>query len=234
MKVLAFMGSPRRNGNTDLLLDRLLAGAEAAGAETEKVEVCALDISGCQACYACQKQQYCVRQDDMSDIYPKIEQADAIVFATPIYWYHCTAQLKLLIDRLFCLFKWHDDGTSDCALEGKATALLTVHEEQDPQVGAYFADPMKRGLEFAKTRFIGHLNCPGVHKKGDVLKGRIHPRPVLLVARAANPRTGGPTVRRAPLRPADPEAPNACRLDLASGRRPGAAQRTGPTRARAS
>ena len=170
MKILAFMGSPRREGNTDLLLDRLLAGAQAAGAETERVEVCALDISGCKACYACQERDGCVQQDDMTDIYAKIEAADALVFATPIYWYHCTAQLKLLIDRLFCLFKWHDDGTCDCALEGKATALLTVHEEKDPQVGAFFIEPMKRGLEFAKTRFVGYVNCPGAGEKGDVLK----------------------------------------------------------------
>jgi multimeric flavodoxin WrbA len=170
MKILAFMGSPSKGGNTDLLLDHLLAAAEAAGAETEKVPVCKLNIGGCRACYACQTHEYCVQQDDMTDLYPTIRAADALVFATPIYWYHCSAQLKLLIDRLFCLFKWHDDGSYESMVEGKAVALLSVHEEKSPDVGDYFGSSMKRGLVYAKTRFAGHLNCPGVHKPGDVLQ----------------------------------------------------------------
>ena len=104
MKVLGIMGSPRRKSNTDMLLDRALAGAEASGARVEKVIVSKLHISPCREIYACLKDGNCGIKDDMREVYPKLLEADRIIFASPIFFYGITSQSKALVDR--CQALW--------------------------------------------------------------------------------------------------------------------------------
>ena len=99
MKVLGIMGSPRIKGNTDLLLDEALKGAQSQGAEVEKIVVDKLKIAPCREYYGCLRDGNCVIRDDMDDIYPKLLEADGIIVASPIFFYGLTAQLKALIDR---------------------------------------------------------------------------------------------------------------------------------------
>ena len=101
MKVLAIVGSPRRGGNTDLLVDRVLKAATDQGAKVEKIYPGDMKIAPCIDCRACKKGDYeCVVQDDMQAVYPKIRAADALVFGTPLYWWGPSAQIKPLIDRM--------------------------------------------------------------------------------------------------------------------------------------
>lgn len=101
MQVLGLVGSPRKGGNTDLLVSRILDGAGANKHLTEKVYLYALDISPCVDCRSCQKSKFqCTIDDDMQRLYPKLESADVIVFGTPLYWYGPTGKMKLVIDRL--------------------------------------------------------------------------------------------------------------------------------------
>lgn len=104
MKVLGIMGSPRIRGNTDLLLDEALRGTLSQGAEIEKITVANLKISPCREIYACLKDGNCVIRDDMVGIYPRILAADAIIVATPIFFYTVSAQLMALISR--CQALW--------------------------------------------------------------------------------------------------------------------------------
>ena len=104
MKVLGIMGSPRINGNTDLLLDEALKGAQSRGAETEKIVVDKLKISPCREYYGCLKDGKCVIRDDMDGLYQKILDADAVIVASPIFFYTVSAQLLLLISR--CQALW--------------------------------------------------------------------------------------------------------------------------------
>ena len=104
MKVFGIMGSPRVKGNTDLLLDEALKGAESQQAETEKIMVDKLNISPCREYYGCLRDGNCVIRDDMDDIYPKLLSFDAIIVASPIFFYGVSAQLKALIDR--CQATW--------------------------------------------------------------------------------------------------------------------------------
>ena len=83
MLVLGLAGSPRRNGNTEILLDEALAGAREAGAETEKIVLCTLKYSPCISCGSCEKTGRCVLQDDMQMVNERIIAADALIFATP-------------------------------------------------------------------------------------------------------------------------------------------------------
>ena len=104
MKVLGIMGSPRMQGNTDLLLDEALKGAESQGAETEKILVDKLKITACKEYYACLNDGNCVIKDDMDDIYDKLLAADVIIVASPMFFYTISAQLMVLISR--CQALW--------------------------------------------------------------------------------------------------------------------------------
>jgi len=104
MKVLGIMGSPRRRSNTEILLDRALAGAKEAGAEVEKVVLSQLKISPCREIYACLKDGNCAIKDDMQWLYAKLLEADYIIFASPIFFYSITGQAKAMVDR--CQALW--------------------------------------------------------------------------------------------------------------------------------
>ena len=104
MKVLGLFGSPRRGGNTDLLLEEMLKGAESQGAEIERIFLSDWDISGCRECRSCELTGNCVVQDQMQELYPKLSEADYIILASPIFFYGVTAQAKRMIDR--CQALW--------------------------------------------------------------------------------------------------------------------------------
>jgi len=99
VKVLGIYGSPRKGGNTDLLLDRILEGAQAAGAEVDSIYARKLKISGCIECGSCDDTGECAIHDDMDAVYPMLQEADVIFLASPNFFYNVTAQVKLLIDR---------------------------------------------------------------------------------------------------------------------------------------
>lgn len=98
-KVLILSSSPRRGGNSDLLCDRFLQGANEAGHQAEKIFLRDKKINYCTGCSACGETGSCVQNDDMAEILEKMVAADVIVMATPVYFYTMAAQMKTLIDR---------------------------------------------------------------------------------------------------------------------------------------
>ncbi|MFC1871211.1 flavodoxin family protein [Chloroflexota bacterium] len=104
MKVLGINGSPRRGGNTDLLLAEVLNGAASRGAEVKTIILNNLKIAPCQHCDACLEAGKCRIKDDMQAIYDELAAADRIVLAAPIHFMAPSAQAKLMIDRCQCLW----------------------------------------------------------------------------------------------------------------------------------
>ena len=102
IRVLGIAGSPRRQGNTETLLDRFLAGAESAGAQVEKIVVARLKIAGCIACDGCWDDGHCVVQDDFQSVYDKLVTGDVIALAAPLNFWNLPAQVKALVDRSQC------------------------------------------------------------------------------------------------------------------------------------
>ncbi len=98
-KVLILSGSPRRGGNSDLLCDAFLAGAQESGHAAEKLFVRDLKIGYCHACYACRDSGICVQRDGMQQVLDGMRQADVIVLSSPVYFYAIDAQMKAVIDR---------------------------------------------------------------------------------------------------------------------------------------
>jgi len=103
MKILGLSGSPRSKGNTAILLEEALRGAESEGAEIGLVSVSGKDLRGCDGCNACATKRECHIQDDMHTIHEEMVAADGIILGTPIYVYGMTAQMKAVIDRTYGL-----------------------------------------------------------------------------------------------------------------------------------
>jgi multimeric flavodoxin WrbA len=104
MSVLGLYGSPRKGGNTDILLDEFLRGCEKKGATCERIRVAPLKISGCTGCGGCEKTGRCVVEDDMQTLYEPLEKSRCVVLAAPIYFYNVPAQAKAVIDRTQALW----------------------------------------------------------------------------------------------------------------------------------
>ena len=104
MKVVGIYGSPRKKGNSDVLLDKALEGANSLGAEVSKLFARKLTIQGCLECGGCDETGACVVRDDMDRVYAELATADAVIMAAPVFFYGVPAQLKALIDR--CQALW--------------------------------------------------------------------------------------------------------------------------------
>jgi multimeric flavodoxin WrbA len=129
MKTVSFLGSPRRQGNSATLLDAVIKGLESNGnSDIEKIFLNEKSIRPCQGCNSCKKEgaKGCVQKDDMQNIYPLIAKSDLIILASPIYWWSITAQMKLLIDRIYGM---------DFTCGRKKVALLMTYEGELPNSG---------------------------------------------------------------------------------------------------
>jgi multimeric flavodoxin WrbA len=103
-RVLALRGSPRKGGNSDVLLEAVLKGVRQAGGEVEMVRLCELRIQGCTNCGQCDDTGICVFKDDMTGLYDKIVAVEKIILAAPIYFYGLPAQAKAFVDRTQALW----------------------------------------------------------------------------------------------------------------------------------
>lgn len=102
--ILILSTSPRKGGNSDTLADEFTRGARDAGHDAEKISLTGKSIGFCRGCLACQKTERCIIQDDVNAIVQKMLSADVLVFATPIYFYEMSGQMKTLLDRSNPLF----------------------------------------------------------------------------------------------------------------------------------
>lgn len=103
MKILGILGSARKGGNTEIVLDVALEEAKKEGVSTEKIPLGDKVIAPCDGCQGCVKTGKCVIEDDTQEIYEKILESDGIIWATPVYFWSMTAQTKTLMDRLYAL-----------------------------------------------------------------------------------------------------------------------------------
>ena len=99
-KVIVISTSLRTGSNSDMLANKFIEGAKAAGHEVEKISLAGKDIRFCKGCLACQKLGKCVIKDDVNEIMLKVLNADVVCWATPIYYYEMSGQMKTLIDRM--------------------------------------------------------------------------------------------------------------------------------------
>ena len=155
-KVMIAIGSPRKKGNSATLAKQVAAGAKAGGAQVETFFLHFMDIKFCTACDACRKKKDvdCIIQDDMQILYPKLRDADAIVIASPIYWFTVSGQTKVFMDRWYGL-----GGDEGYELAGKKFGILLTYAD---------ADPFASGAVNALRTFQDALNYIGAEIVGMV------------------------------------------------------------------
>jgi len=163
--ILGIVGSPRKDGNTHILLSKILEGAKAAGAATELILLSDSKIGECDGCHACWKGRRCSKNDDMIDIYPKIIASDVIVFGTPVYWYGPTALMKAFVDR----FVYFNSPKNRALIRGKEAAIAVPLEEKNPSTAALVEAFFEKSLAYLEMKLIGRVIAPGVGEKGEIL-----------------------------------------------------------------
>lgn len=187
MKVLGLFGSPRRGGNTEILLEEALKGAEEEGAEIERLYLTDLKITPCTACHGCDSTGECVILDEMQKIYPKLLEADIIILASPIFFYGVTAWAKGLIDRSQALWAKKylvNDPSMGKRKRRRKGFFISVGATQGPKVFEGAILTVKYFFDALSAEYTGELVYRGVDGKGEILK---HPE-VLEQAREAGRR----------------------------------------------
>jgi multimeric flavodoxin WrbA len=160
MRILGLVGSPRKGGNTDLLVDAVLEGAAKNKHTTEKVYLYGVDVAFCIDCRACKKGNLqCILKDGMQTLYPKLEEADVIVFGTPLYWYGPSGKMKLLIDRLRPYIE-------SKKLRGKR-AILVVPSEEGADACNHIVGMFNLSFKYLEMEIISVL-LPKASVKGEV------------------------------------------------------------------
>ncbi len=162
-KIVVITGSPRKNGNSFAMTDAFIKAAQSKGHTVTRFDAAMKKVGGCRACLTCFKTgKACSFDDDFNVIAPAIEEADVVVFTTPVYWYTFPAQIKGVIDRIFSFCVAGKD------IAGKQCALITCCEEDDLSVMDGVRIPYERSIALLKWKSIGELLIPGVYDEGDI------------------------------------------------------------------
>lgn len=170
MNIFVVSGSPRKGGNTDIMAQAFAQGARSKGHQVTVQSLSGLKIApclGCQYCFAHQGQ--CVQKDDMAGLLEQVDQADMLVFASPVYWFDLTAQLKCFIDRLYARGKVGFRHTKTALLlDSGAPGVYEAAIAQYRAMGAYL-----------HWQDMGIVTIPDMKQKGDMAES-----PLLEQARA--------------------------------------------------
>ena len=160
-KIIVISTSLRHGSNSDMLAENFIEGAKAAGNEVEKVSLTDKNIQFCIGCMACQKLGRCVIKDDVNDIMAKVLKADVICWATPIYYYEMSGQMKTLIDRMNAMYE-QDYQFRDIYL------LTTAAEDEDETPKRAEMGLMGWIDCYPKSRLAGTLFCGGVNNAREI------------------------------------------------------------------
>lgn len=162
-KVLIISTSLRRNSNSDYIAREFERGAKDAGNEVEFVSLIGKKIDFCIGCLSCQLTQECVIKDDANEIAEKVKNADVVVYATPVYYYEMSGQMKTLIDRMNCLFP------SDYKFRDVYLLAASAEDEESAMDGAV------KGVQgwvdcFEKANLAGVIRGTGLTETGEAKK----------------------------------------------------------------
>lgn len=160
MRVMAFNGSPRKKWNTAILLNKALEGAASQGAETELIHLYDLHYQGCISCFSCKLiggKSYgkCAVNDDLRPIFEKIEQADAIILGSPIYFGSVTGQMKSFLERLMFQYLVYDKERSTLFKRKILTGFIYTMNANERSMKELKYDQNLKNIEAAMKRIFG-------------------------------------------------------------------------------
>ena len=163
-KILAVVGSPRRNGNTHILVSKIAEGARAGNAEVDELFLGDFTIAECDGCHLCWKMEECSKDDDMQAIYLRIIQSDVIIFGTPVYWFGPTALMKGFIDR----FVYFNCPKNRPKIRGKSAVIAVPFEEENIEMARPVVEFFQKCLDYLEMNLLGKIIVPGVSARGEI------------------------------------------------------------------
>ena len=160
-KVIVISTSLRRGSNSDMLAEQFVQGATAAGHDVEKISLDGKTIQFCKGCMGCQKLGRCVINDDVNDLMAKVLEADVVCWATPIYYYEMSGQMKTLIDRM--------NGMYGQDYHFREVYLLTTAAEDEPSTPKRAEAGLTGWIDcYPKSRLVATLFCGGVNEAREI------------------------------------------------------------------
>ncbi len=173
-KVLAISGSPRKGGNTDIIIKQITSGLQAEKINYETLNLADIQFKACVACERCRVDKICTRlYDGMSVIYPDILASQALILASPVHNYNITSWMKAFIDRLYCFYefdnntrprKWH----SRLANQQRKVIIVAVCEQEHKEDMGWALEAMQKPMEALGFESIGVLPVFSAFEKGAV------------------------------------------------------------------
>ncbi|ACS78685.1 flavodoxin family protein [Maridesulfovibrio salexigens] len=160
--ILGIEGSPRKKGNSHKMLDAVLSGASGKGFATEGVHLRDLKYDPCVGCEICRKEKACRRfEDDMTGLYPKLEQSKGLVLISPVHNYNVTAWMKAFIDRLYCYYDFEDtrprSWSSRLAGQGRKAVIGAIAEQSEKKDMGFTIEAMRMPLEALGYEIVAEL-----------------------------------------------------------------------------
>lgn len=168
MKVLALLGSPRKGGNTDILLRHVVNGISDAGGDVETVDLCENPVQPVGDCEKCREEGQCTidSDDNYNWIIEKFINAECVLIATPLYWYSVSAQVKAFMDRWSCSMEIMPDFRN--RIRGKKVGIIAAHGEDDPTVTKHLFAQLQQTFQFLGLDFIGRVQGKA-YEKGSII-----------------------------------------------------------------
>ncbi|MBA2846682.1 multimeric flavodoxin WrbA [Methanococcus maripaludis] len=165
MKVVAINGSPKKQGNTALLINKILDGAKSNGAEIIQYDIDKMNVNGCKGCMHCRSEFKCAQKDDMAEILENLKEADVLVIGSPIYMWQVTGQAKIFLDRLYPVV----NADFSPRLSNIKTATVYVQANPDESAFAPYIENTNSMLNFLGLNVVESIVNGGVGAPGDVL-----------------------------------------------------------------
>lgn len=172
-EIIGFSGSPRVNGNSDLLLKSILAGAHSEDIPTDCYNLTNIHFQGCIGCEKCRKSKICTGLvDGMSLFYPKVISSIGLVLVSPTHNYNITAWMKAFIDRLYCFYNFENNRprswSSQLAGQNRKAIIGAICEQAAPEDMGFTLDAMRRPLEALGYEIVDELAVFKIFDKGKV------------------------------------------------------------------
>ncbi|AQT66867.1 2-amino-4-deoxychorismate dehydrogenase [Anaerohalosphaera lusitana] len=172
-QVLGISGSPRKNGNSDVLLEHVQKGVEALRIQCEKIHLRTMDFQSCIGCERCRKDKSCTGlKDDMTKVYPKVVSSQGLVLLSPAHTYNVSALMKAFIDRMYTFYNFGNDRprswSSQLAGQNRKAVLVGVAEQTDPKDMGFTIESMRVALQSLGYEVIDELAVYGIFDRGKV------------------------------------------------------------------
>ena len=176
-EVLGINGSPRKNGNSDILLDNIIAGLSQKNISSERINLKDIQFQGCIGCERCRKDKICTGQiDGMSVIYNRIISSKGLILVCPTHNYNITSWMKAFIDRLYCFYIFGKERpgpwSSQLANQDRKAVIAAICEQENKKDMGFTIEAMKKPLEALGYEIVGELTVFKTFDKGKVKQNK--------------------------------------------------------------